>query len=211
MSPRRPAVLRDSGSARTLREHLIATAATLIGERGGGALTVREVARAAGVADGALYNHFADRDELFAEALRAYVESIAGQSVDLPRPGQQTVQENLLVHMRFALGVLGRILPAFLGFVRHPAVVSRVYDQLSRVHDGPAPLPHLFAEYLAAEQALGRVSATADVQAGARVLVGVCHDLTLPRLLIDPTAAPREVPDDELRALVAVVLNGLAP
>lgn len=210
MSPRQPAVLRDSGSGRTLREHLVDTAAALIAERGGAVLTVREVARAAGVADGALYNHFADRDELFAEGLRAHVEAVAGRPVELPEAGTGTVAENLYVYMRFALGVLGQILPAFLGFLQRPGVISRAFHQLAHVGEGPAPLPHLFAEYLAAEQALGRISAAADVEAGATLLVGVCHDAVLPRLL-DPTGTAPEVSDERIRALVTTVLDGLAP
>ena len=41
MSPRKPAVLRD-GDGQNLRDHLIATAARLIGERGTAGLGVRE-------------------------------------------------------------------------------------------------------------------------------------------------------------------------
>jgi AcrR family transcriptional regulator len=51
MSPRKPAVLRN-GDGPGLREHLIATAARLIGERGA-RLAVRDIAREAQVADGA--------------------------------------------------------------------------------------------------------------------------------------------------------------
>ena len=50
-------MLRGAGDGQNLREHLIATAARLIAQRGTGALTVREIARAAQVADGVLYNY----------------------------------------------------------------------------------------------------------------------------------------------------------
>ena len=43
MSPRKPAVLRD-GDGQNLRDHLIATAARLIGERGTAGLGVRDIA-----------------------------------------------------------------------------------------------------------------------------------------------------------------------
>jgi AcrR family transcriptional regulator len=201
-------VLRDSPE-RSLREHLIATAATLIADRGSAGLTVRDVARAAGVADGALYNHFSDRDELFAEGLRAYVESVMDQDLLLPQAGEGTVQGNLQIYMRFALDVLGRILPAFLGFQHHHAIVARAFHMLANAQAGPPPLPHVFGDYLAAEQAAGRIAATANVSAGATLLVGVCHDLTLPRLLVDPSAPARTVTDEQIHDLVATVLNGL--
>ncbi|MFG1675885.1 TetR family transcriptional regulator [Micromonospora sp. NPDC049282] len=59
MAPRRAAALR--GGEQSLREHLIAAAARLLDRRGPAGLTVRDVAREAGVADGVVYNHFADK------------------------------------------------------------------------------------------------------------------------------------------------------
>src|SRR6478735_7401126 len=73
---RRPAVLRDGGDDRTLEEHLVATAARLLDERGSARLTVRDIAAAAQVGVGALYNHFADKGELLARALAAHVDTV---------------------------------------------------------------------------------------------------------------------------------------
>ena len=49
-----------------LREALLATSLKLIEQRGAGAVSLREVARLAGVTSGALYHHFADGSALFA-------------------------------------------------------------------------------------------------------------------------------------------------
>jgi AcrR family transcriptional regulator len=75
MAPRKAAVLRHD--ERSLREHLIATAERLIATVGTAGLTVRVIAREAGVADGVLYNHFADKEELLANALHAHVATVA--------------------------------------------------------------------------------------------------------------------------------------
>ena len=58
-------MLRGAGDGQNLREHLIATAERLISSRGTAALTVREIAREAGVADGVLYNYFDGKEEIF--------------------------------------------------------------------------------------------------------------------------------------------------
>src|SRR5499425_1218502 len=49
-----------------LREALLEEAVRLIGEAGPGALTLREVARRAGVSHNAPYRHFRDKDDLLA-------------------------------------------------------------------------------------------------------------------------------------------------
>ena len=49
-----------------LRASLLATAARWLDERGAGTLTLRELARAAGVSHAAPYHHFANRDALMA-------------------------------------------------------------------------------------------------------------------------------------------------
>ena len=95
MSPRRASVLRG-GDAQDLHGYLIATAARLIGERGTGALTVRDIAREAQVADGVLYNYFEDKEDLLANALLAHVATVMGSAPPLlPEPGTGTVADNL--------------------------------------------------------------------------------------------------------------------
>src|SRR6185312_10916582 len=97
MSPRRAAVLRDGEGDRTLRDHLIATVARLLTERGSAGLTVRDIAREAQVADGVLYNHFADKEELIALGLGVYLHRVMGETMAaLPqRAGEGTVPDNL--------------------------------------------------------------------------------------------------------------------
>src|SRR5215471_16455358 len=94
MSPRQPAVLRDSGD-RDLRQYLITTAARLIGERGSAGLSVRDIAREAQVADGVLYNYFEDKDDLLAQALLVHVGTVMNAAPGLPPAGSGTVADNL--------------------------------------------------------------------------------------------------------------------
>jgi AcrR family transcriptional regulator len=205
MSPRQPAALRDAGT--TLHEHLIAVAARLIGARSGAKLTVRDIAREAKVADGVLYNHFRDKDELLGQALVAHVQDVMSTLGGLPRPGEHTVEANLHVYIERGLGVLTRILPAFGSFLTQAGVLAHVRDMMAR--EGGPGLPNLLADYLAGEQALGRIAAAVDVHAAATLVVGACHELVLPRMLLDPGAPPPEVPPEFVGQLADVVLNGI--
>lgn len=92
-------MLRDR-DGENLREHLIATAARLIDQRGSAGLAVRDIAREAQVADGALYNYFEDKEDLLAQALLAHVARVMTEAPRLaPEPGTGTVAELSLIHI----------------------------------------------------------------------------------------------------------------
>ena len=87
-------MLRDGGG-QNLREYLIETAARLIDQRGDAGLSVRDIARAAKVADGVLYNYFEDKEDLLAHALLVHVGSVMSGMPPLPDPGGGTLARNL--------------------------------------------------------------------------------------------------------------------
>jgi AcrR family transcriptional regulator len=208
MTPRRPAVLRDSGDERTIEEHLVATAARLLDERGSAGLTVRDIAGEARVAVGALYNHFADKEELLARALARHVVTVMTSGLPLPVAGTATVAKNLRAYVEYGLAALARVLPAFVGFLDRPAVMRRTMDLLATGPSAPT-IPHLVGGYLTTEQSLGRIRADADLQAATTLIVGACHEAVLPRLLFDPTSKPTGLPRKTVDGLVTTVLAGI--
>jgi AcrR family transcriptional regulator len=127
MSPRKPAVLRDDDGGQNLREYLITIAARLIDQRGSAGLAVRDIARAAQVADGALYNYFADKEDLLVHALLAHVGTVMDSAPRMPPAGTGTVAENLRLFIDGGLAVLVRVTPAFAGLLSQPKVLSRFH------------------------------------------------------------------------------------
>jgi AcrR family transcriptional regulator len=111
--------------APNLRDHLIATAARLIGQRGTAGLAVRDIAREAQVSDGALYNYFEDKEDLLAHALLAHVGNVMGHAPPMPRPGTGTVAGNLRQFIDGGLETLVRVTPAFAGLLSQPNVLAR--------------------------------------------------------------------------------------
>jgi len=126
MSPRKAGALRD-GDGQSLRDHLIETAARLIDERGGAGLGVRDIARAAKVADGVLYNYFEDKEDLLAHALLAHVGTVMNAAPGLPPAGTGTVAENLRLFIDTGLATLTRVVPAFAGLISQPNVLKRFH------------------------------------------------------------------------------------
>ncbi|MGW4131216.1 TetR/AcrR family transcriptional regulator [Amycolatopsis japonica] len=201
MAPRKAAALRDTEDGRSLREHLIGTAADLISANGTAELTVRAIARAAGVADGLLYNHFTDKEELLADALAEHVRRVEAGLGELPAPGSATVEANLRAQLAYGLALHKEILPAFAGLLARPAVLAR-FGELAG--DGETWRDH-FAGYLRAEKELGRLDG--DVDAAAAMLVGVCHGSVLTALL---PHGPRVATSPSVKAVVKTVLEGIA-
>ncbi|WP_067829588.1 TetR/AcrR family transcriptional regulator [Nocardia inohanensis] len=205
MSPRKAAALRDSADDRGLRDHLIATAQRLIAEQGAAGLTVRAIARTAGVADGVLYNHFADKDELLTAAVTAHAAAAHAALGPLPKPGSATVEQNLRAYLRAGLALHQAVLPVFAGLLASPAVLARFAESEARDNDWRAQL----TRYLHAEQESGRIAPEAAVDAAAAMLVGVCHDRVLTVLLSGARPAPLTAVDIE--SIVGTLLAGLGP
>ncbi|NRQ39132.1 TetR/AcrR family transcriptional regulator [Nonomuraea sp. NN258] len=205
MSPRKAAALREAGDL-SLREHLIATAARLVAEDGLAGLTVRDIAREARVADGVLYNHFANKEELLALAVRAHVENVEQAMPALPEPGDGGVEECLRAYIGHGIALHAALLPVFTRLLALPKVLAR-FSALA--DDTPGwGLDAALAGYLRGEQRLGRIAAAADVAAAATMIVGACHELVLPHLFRQ-APAPVHVPDGFVDGLVATLMNGI--
>jgi AcrR family transcriptional regulator len=227
-------VLRDR-EGENLREHLIATAARLIDQRGTAGLAVRDIAREAQVADGALYNYFEDKEDLLAQALLAHVGTVMSEAPQLaPEPGTGTVTENLARFIDRGLAVLIRVVPAFAGLLSQPKVLIRFHamvgggaafgtpgadEQPARPgpgepgaeESGPAGLPDLLTRYLRAEQQLGRIDPDTDVEAASTMIVGAIHGQVLPRVLFAPPGGPVTFPAGLCTQLADAAVRGLAP
>jgi len=222
MSPRQARVLRNQDD-QDLRGYLIETAMRLIREHDAGRLSVREIARQAQVADGVLYNHFEDKEDLLAHALLAHVSSIMSGAPGAPPAGTGTVTDNLRILIDDGLKVLAEVMPAFVRLLDQPRVLSRFYrmaggDRAFGAGSGPAGaghvpwfLPEIVRGYLAAEQQLGRVASTADIDAAGRLITGAIHGQILPPLLFGSSADAIPAGPDLAAHLASTVVEGIAP
>ena len=101
-----------------LREALIQSALSLIGEKGPAGFTIAEAARSAGVSPAAPYRHFRDREELMAEVARLGFERFANDLEKAWHGGNPSPLE--------ALQNVGR---AFLAFARNePAYYAAMFE-----------------------------------------------------------------------------------
>lgn len=208
MSPRRARAIKDRESddpAAELREHLIDAAERLLSDHQVSAITTRDIARAAGVSDGVLYNYFADKNELVLTALvRRFTGLVARfDAGDLPKPGDATVEENLLAYALASLDFAAEVLPLFAALMSEPPLLHRYFAEIHRLPF----LPQRIAEYLQGEQRLGRIAAV-DAMAATTLLFGAVTALTHSGPLRSPSHEDRAA---QLPAIVATLVRGLNP
>ncbi len=209
MSPRRAKGVKGrvgDDPATALRNHLIDTAERLLAERPVAAITTRDIARAAEVSDGVLYNYFAGKDELLVTALvRRFGNIVARHDADLPLPGSATVEENLNAFARASLGQLAEALPLVAALLTEPPLLHRFFEEVHGESFGPQLIFVRLSEYLRGECELGRLPAV-DVEAATDLLIGATSLVALSHAL----GAPGVDVDARLPAMVGLLTRGLA-
>ena len=227
-----------TATAQNLREHLIATAARLIGQRGSAALAVRDIAREAQVADGVLYNYFEDKEDLLAHALLAHVAAVMGSAPPLlpgarhrHRGGQPASGSSTA-----AWRCCTRVTPAFAGLVTQPKVLVRFHAMVGgdaafgaeaagararqvravaaekAADRSPARAPgHALRGYLRGRAADRPHRPSADVEAAITLIVGAIHGQVLPRVMFAPPGSQVTTPPDLPGRIAQTIMAGIAP
>ncbi|MEV7093249.1 TetR/AcrR family transcriptional regulator [Amycolatopsis sp. NPDC051045] len=184
------------------REEIVAAAAKVMREQGYAHATTKVIARTAGYSEAMLYKHFRDKTDLFlsvmAEELPALGAALAELTAD---PGRAPLRDNLVRVARLGLAFYLEGFPIAVSVFSSRELLRSHRERLGE--HGPHVLPAAVAGYLRAEQALGRIKASTDVEAAASMLLGACfHQAFL------ATFEERE-PADRADRLADVLLAGL--
>jgi len=165
----------------TTRQRLIDATTALVREIGYANVRTRSIAVAAGVAEGTLYRHFADKRSLFYAAVLDRNAPIVAATATLPSlAGQGTVLENLLEVIRNLAQLQEDLLPLEQAMIADPTLAPLRGERVQMPLEGP---PHDIALYLAAEQSLGRVRAECDPTLAAISLLAMLFGLAVHPLL----------------------------
>ena len=208
-----------SRSAAT-RQALMDAASRVFQQRGFARATTREIAATAGVAEGTIYRHFADKHALFREVFFAAVGSMGEELRRLPeRAGDGTVRGNL----EYLFGLLGtlqeRSAPLMASMSADPELASsfaaHVADNALEGFDLSTPAAPV-AAYIRAEQRLGRIRADVDAVEAAAVVVALPFARATERALsarlstLGGSSEPQGFPSPAAAAL-DILAQGLTP
>ncbi len=205
----RAACQRDD--AVSVAERLVEAAAGVMREKGLARTTTKEIARAAGYAEGTLYNHFASKEDLFLAVLGERLPGFVALVMMLPeRAGRGTVCGNLTEVATTALAFYMQSVPMAAAIFAEPDLLARHIAGVRAAQGGPHQPNEAVAAYLRAEQRRGRLRADADPQAAADLLLGACFQQAFLRQFLG-TDAPTRAEESFARDIVHTLLSGLSP
>ncbi|MGW0182861.1 TetR/AcrR family transcriptional regulator [Nocardia sp. NPDC003345] len=153
------------------RERILDAAAELLRSRGVTHATTKEIALSTGVSEPTLYKYFGDKEQLLLAVLR---ERLPGPARTGVNPGAGTVAGNLTELAHAALAFYRKSIPMLGALLADPQRMAAHREAMREHGAGPEKAVTAFAAYLRAEQDLGRISAAANPDSVASLLVGAC-------------------------------------
>lgn len=180
------------------RQTLIDAAGEVFVRRGFARATTREIAQVAGVAEGTIYRHFSDKHALF---LAVFLHIAGGMIQDLrrvpERAGHGTVRENL----EYLFALIGaqqeRMSSLMASMWADPELGAsfraRIEDQGLEGFELAGPVA-VVADYIRAEQKLGRIRSDVAATEAAAVVVALPFARGVEQTLGGRFPAPSELP-----------------
>jgi len=195
------------------RQALIEAATEVFLKRGFARATTKEIAQTAGVAEGTIYRHFDDKYALFHEIFLALAGDIVAELARFPeRAGQGTVRDNL----EHLLGLVGRLVEhtaSLMASMWADPEVARSFAAYvqERAPEGLESGPvAIVADYIRAEQDLGRIRNDVDASEAAAVVASVPFASSMERAMNEHFPKPADFPAPGAGAL-DILARGLAP
>ena len=136
----RPSASRSASRAPSpdQKERLIAATEKLLASQGLGCVSTRDIAKAANVAEGALYHHFGDKAELILSVVLQQLGDFPEVLQSLPlRIGEATVQKNLETVLESAFAFHHRIAPLVCSLFADQELLAKVRGMMAERSMGP--------------------------------------------------------------------------
>jgi AcrR family transcriptional regulator len=187
------------------RSEILRAAEMLMHSRGLSGVTTRQISQEVGCSEGALYFHFKGRLELLLAMLEEGLPDMLGplqtlrESVGLGSP-QANLAAALLGIFKFHRRVVSRT----AGLFAEPELLGAYRKSLARQRKGPHLSIGVLADYIAAEQELGRIDSSVHAKVAAYLLMSSSFFSAFMEKFSGKTMQPPW--DNYVKKLVAVVV-----
>ncbi|MFI8827070.1 TetR/AcrR family transcriptional regulator [Streptomyces sp. NPDC053431] len=194
---------------RPTRTRIIDAARDLMRTAGLARTTTKEIAKAAGCSEAALYKYFPSKEELFVTVLDERLPKLGNLLGTLAvDPQGRGVEENLTEIARRAALFYEETFPMAASLYAEPQLKARHEEVMRELGAGPHKPIEGLADYLRAEQAHGRVRADADPEAAAALLLGACAQRAFAYEMTPDRRPPRSL-DDFARSIARTLMRGI--
>jgi AcrR family transcriptional regulator len=156
------------------REAILAAALELLRERGIARVTAREVAVLAGVSEASVFYHYKDRAGLLQAVFEQGLQPLKELAESVARSGPG-LHEVLVRYATTLEQFLDQALPVMAAAQSDVALRDAMAEYMTEQGLGPHRGVAALGDFLAAEQAAGRVRAGIDPYATAMLFVGACY------------------------------------
>jgi AcrR family transcriptional regulator len=154
------------------RSEILRAAEMLMHSRGLSGVTTREISQEVGCSEGALYFHFKGRLELLLAMLEESLPDMLGPLQTLRGSvGLNTPHANLAAVLLGIFKFHRRVVPGAAGLFAEPELLVAYRKSLARQGRGPHLSMAAIADYIVAEQELGRIDSGVDAKLAANLLM----------------------------------------
>lgn len=190
------------------RDRIIDAADQVMRSKGLARATTKEIARAAGLSEAALYKHFDGKSSLFVAVL---AERTPGRLAEVlaeagGRAGREPVDRVLVDIAEAALDFYRHTFPTAASIFAEPTLLQAHRASLREQGAGPQAVVAATAGYL--EREATRLRPGTDPHAAASLLIGACLNAAFLSSWAGADAAPAR---NEAQDLVSTLMAGIAP
>lgn len=193
------------------RQNIISATERLLQSHGLARLTMREIAREAGVAEGLIYHHFKDKAELIHEVVEVRMLGEKNVLQRLPvKVGLQTLTENLEEVLQVIYDSHYESTTIVCSVFADHQLLARMQEILRERKVGPQNAIEALAAYLAAEQRLGRLAENINPSVAAKCLWMISVQMAMYDQITQQKLNASRV-RREIRQYVQTLMTGLTP
>ncbi|GHO51134.1 TetR/AcrR family transcriptional regulator [Ktedonospora formicarum] len=157
----------------TTREKILESAEKLLHLKGSAHVTTKEIARAVGLSESALYRHFDHKEDIFF-ALMAEHQPAFHEAFQTHPAGTATVSENLIALVLAVVHYYEQLIPMGVSFLADKELLNQFRATTQPLGMGPHNVFERLAAYLEEEQHLGRLGRHLSALTMATLLLGPC-------------------------------------
>ena len=162
------------------RQYILEAAERMLQTKGLARLTNKEIAEAAGCAEGTLYKHFDTKEALILAAIEENVPRFL-LTVGEDRIGEGSIEANMRDIAMETIRYYRKLLPLATALFADIDLLNHFRLRMQEQGGGPLSIYERVAGYVAAEQHLGRLKAEMEPFSFAALLLGACHQYVFVR------------------------------